>query len=70
MTIAGFVVPAGGLAGFHPSKRQKLPGTQKLREGVRFLSNAVIAMRAMQDRDRDRDGSEMEGEFTESSVID
>ena len=32
----------GGLAGFHPSKRQPLPGTQKLWEGVRFLSLAVI----------------------------
>ncbi len=49
MTIAGFVVPAGGLAGFHPSKRQPLPGTQKLREGVKFLSHAVITIQAMQE---------------------
>ena len=28
MTIAGFVVLTGGLTGFHPSKRQPLPGTQ------------------------------------------
>ena len=48
MTIAGFVVLTGGLAGFHPSKRQPLPGTQKLWEGVKFLSNAVIAIQAMQ----------------------
>ena len=49
MTIAGFVVLTGGLAGFHPSKRQPLPGTRKLWEGVRFLSNAVIAIQAMQE---------------------
>ena len=49
MTIAGFVVLTGGLAGFHPSKRQPLPGTQKLWEGVRFLSNAVISIKAMQE---------------------
>ena len=49
MTIAGFVVPAGGLAGFHPSKRRPLPGTQKLREGMKFLSHAVIGIRAMQE---------------------
>ncbi len=54
MTVAGFVVLTGGLAGFHPSKRQPLPGTQKLWEGVKLLSYAVItiqAMQAMQDRD-------------------
>ena len=48
MTIAGFVVLTGGLAGFHPSKRQPLPGTQKLWEGVKFLSHAVITIQAMQ----------------------
>ena len=52
MTIAGFVVLTGGLAGFHPSKRQPLPGTQKLWEGVKFLSQAVIAIRAMQEWNR------------------
>ena len=41
MTIARFVVLMAGLAGFHPSKCQPLPGTQKLWEGVRFLSNAA-----------------------------
>ena len=49
MTIAGFVVLTGGLAGFDPSKRQPLPGTQKLWEGVKFLSLAVIAIQAMQE---------------------
>ncbi len=33
MTVAGFVVLTGGLAGFHPSKRQPLSGTQKSWEG-------------------------------------
>ncbi len=70
MTIARFVVLTAGLAGFHPSKRQPLPGTQKLWEGVRFLSNAVITIQAMQNWDWDWDDSEMEGEFTESSVMD
>ncbi len=77
MTIARFVVLTAGLAGFHPSKRQPLPGTQKLWEGVRFLSNAVITIRAMLNWDgnwdagwdADWDGSETEGEFTESSVL-
>jgi len=49
MTIAEFVVLTGGLAGFHPSKRQPLPGTQKLWEGVKFLSHAVITIQAMQE---------------------
>ena len=52
MTIAGFVVLAGGLAGFHPSKRRPLPGTQKLWEGIRFLSNAVIGIQVMQEWER------------------
>ena len=52
MTIAGFVVLTGGLAGFHPSKRQPQPGKQKLWEGVKFLSQAVIAIRAMQEWNR------------------
>ncbi len=66
MTVARFVTLTGGLAGFHPLRRQPLPGTQKLREGIRFLSGAVIAIQAM--RDRERNGTE--GEDTESSVID
>ena len=52
MTIAGFVVLTGDLAGFHPSKRQPLPGMQKLWEGVKFLSHAVIAIPAMQEWNR------------------
>ncbi len=67
MTVAGFVLLTGGLAGFHPSKRQPLPGTHKLREGVRILSRAVIASRAMQDRDKSKSQGE---EKTDSSVLD
>ncbi len=52
MTIAGFIVLSGSLAGFHPSKRHPLPGTQGLWEGVKFLSHAVIAIRAMQEWNR------------------
>ena len=49
MTIVGFAVLTGDLAGFHPSKRQPLPGTRKLWESVEFLSQAVIAIGAMQE---------------------
>ncbi len=66
MTIAGFVALTGGLAGFHPSKRRPLPGTQKFREGVKFLSTAVIGIRAMQERGR----KNRKGEDTESGVMD
>ena len=66
MTIAGFVVLTGGLAGFHPSKRQPLPGTQKLWEVVRYLSLAVIGIKAKEEWDRkNRKGDEK----PESSVI-
>ncbi len=66
MTVARFVTLTGGLAGFHPLRRQPLPGTQKLWEGVRVLSSAVIAIQAMRDWERNR----TERENTESSVID
>ena len=52
MIIAGFVVLTAGLAGFHPSKRQPLPGTQKLWEGVKILSLAVITVQAMHEWNR------------------
>ena len=67
MTIASFVVLTGGLAGFHPSKRQPLPGTQKLWEGVRCLSHAVIGIRAIQEWDRNQSEGEKD---TDSSVLD
>ena len=34
-----------------PLEAPPMPFTRKLGEGVRFLSNAVIGLRAMQDRD-------------------
>ena len=58
MTIAGCRL-TGGLAGFHPSKRQPLPGTQKLWEGVKFLSQAVITIQAMQEWNRKKTKGEV-----------
>ena len=66
MTISGFVTLTGGLAGFYPSKRQPLPGTQKLWQGIRFLSQAVITIEAMQEWNR----TSRNGEGTELSVMD
>ena len=66
MTIADFVVLTAGLAGFHPSKRQPLPGTQKLWEGVKFLSHVVIGIHAMQKWDKNAEINTR----PESSVID
>ena len=60
--ISDFVV----LTGFHPSKRQPPPGTRKLREDARFLSHAVIDIRAMQDRDEGTSDGE---DATDSSVL-
>ena len=51
MIIAGFVVLTTGPAGFHPSWRQPLPGSQKLCVGVRFLSSAVIGIKAKKEWD-------------------
>lgn len=65
MKIAGFVVLTGGLAGFHPSKSQSLPGTLRLWEGVKLRSQAVIATQAMQEWGR----NEQKREGSESSVI-
>jgi len=45
MTVARFVVLTAGLAGFHPSKRPPLPGTEKLWQGVRTLAESVLAIR-------------------------
>ncbi len=67
LTIAGFAVTAAGLAGFHPSKRQPLPGRRKLWEGVKLLSYAVIAIQAMQEWGAGRPEGD---EDTDSSVID
>ena len=51
---------------FHPSRRQPLPRTPKLRQGVRLLSYAVITVQAM----REWDGSGTERNDTETSVMD
>ena len=66
MTVAAFVVLTGGMAGFRPSKRQKLSGARGSGEGTRRLSHAVIVLRAMQNRD----GGEWSGDDPESGVID
>jgi len=47
MTMTDFVVLVAGFAGFHPSKRQPLPGTQKLWEGVVKLNHYVFAYEAV-----------------------
>lgn len=53
MTAVGFVVLTAGLADFRPVRRhQPPPGTQKLREGARLLSSAVIGIRATEDWNR------------------
>ena len=46
-------------------KSEPLPGTQKLWEGVRFLSHAVIALWAIQEWDRNQSEGEKD---TDSSV--
>ena len=46
MTMAEFIVLVAGLAGFHPSKRQPLPGTQKLWEGLLLLNNYILGAKA------------------------
>ena len=47
MDIRTFVALAAGQAGFHPSKHRPLPGTQKLLEGLKILSNAAIGCKAV-----------------------
>jgi len=46
MDIRTFVVLAAGLAGFHTSKRQPLPGTQKLWTGLKILRISVKVVQA------------------------
>ena len=48
-TVADFAVLAGGLAGFHASRRQPLPGTMKLWEGLIILNTSVLAMQAFKE---------------------
>ncbi len=49
MTIERFVVLTGGLAGFHPAKRQPLPGIETLWQGVRTLFECVLAIRTWEN---------------------
>ena len=66
MTIARFVVLTAGPAGFHPSKRQPLPGTAKLWEGVRFLYQGVKTIQAMKGWEENK----TEEENRDLSVLD
>ena len=50
MNIRTFVVLATGLAGFHTSKRQPLPGTRKLWKGLKILWNGVNTVQALRKR--------------------
>ncbi len=61
MTIERFVVLTGGLAGFHPAKRQPLPGTEKLWQGIRTLTESVFAIRTWET-------IRTQGKDTESSL--
>ncbi len=47
LTIQTFVVLTAGLAGFYPSQRQPMPGTQKLWQGLQLLKADVIGDEAM-----------------------
>ena len=49
MDIEKFVILTAGLAGFHPSKRQPLPGTQKLWEGSQILTQSVTGHQAIKE---------------------
>ena len=56
MSITDFVVLVAGLVGFHPSKAQPLPGTQKLWEGLLSLNNNILGYEAaLADLDRRED---------------
>ena len=46
MDIRTFVVLVAGLAGFHASKRQPLPGTRKLWQGLKILWYGINTVQA------------------------
>ena len=46
MDMRIFVVLSAGLAGFHASKRQPIPGTQKLWQGLKILWYGVNTLQA------------------------
>ena len=54
--VRTFVVLTAGLAGFHPSKRQPVPGNRKLWLGMVALSGGVMGYQAMRDHGRRRMG--------------
>ena len=54
--VRTFVVLTAGLAGFHPSKRQPMPGNRKLWQGMVALSGGVMGYQAMRDHGRRRMG--------------
>ena len=54
--VGTFVVLTAGLAGFHPSKRQPMPGNRKLWQGMVALSGGVMGYQAMRDHGRRRMG--------------
>ena len=54
--VGTFVVLTADLAGFHPSKRQPMPGNRKLWQGMVALSGGVMGYQAMRDRGRRRMG--------------
>jgi len=49
ITMSQFVVLVAGLVGFHPSKRQRRPGTQKLWEGMRIFNHGGGAIQTYQE---------------------
>jgi len=53
--IATFAVLTGGLAGFHPKKRQPLPGVKKLWEGLLDLNASVYAIRTLREQQLEDD---------------
>ena len=55
--IKTFVILTAGLAGFHPSKRQPMPGTKKLWRGMSVLSGAVLGYQAMREHRRNQRGN-------------
>ena len=49
--IRTFVIDVARLAGFDPSKRQSLPGTQLLWKGYVYLRHATLTYRALKELD-------------------
>ena len=54
--VRTFVALTAGLAGFHPSKRQPMPGNRKLWQGMVALSGGVMGYQAMRDHGRRQTG--------------